>query len=151
MSTEAGSVLGTLNFISYLIEKLYSRHRKLEDIYEIAGKKSSELKPEEVIVGRDFKWDYYQRSEDKEISNLIKEGKNVLIVDPSLSGKSTAIFYALKTIDPPCQVIIPRCKDINIETFVKPRLYRRRRRVLVLDDLQVPRDVEPKIPDRNLQ
>ncbi|TKJ32151.1 hypothetical protein CEE39_06135, partial [bacterium (candidate division B38) B3_B38] len=69
-----------------LIGFLYNQHRKLKGYYEIICKKSSSLKPYDVLGLRGlsihgFNEYYYQRKdEDKLIKKKIENGKNVLIL-----------------------------------------------------------------------
>jgi len=119
-----------------LIGFLYHRYRKHKAYYEIIWKKSSWLKPRELLKERPFNKYYYQRPED----NLIREGlnnkKNVLIMGRPLSGKSRAAYQALTNLNKPHNVIIPRCTDINLETFVFPKcLSFWRPRTILIDDL----------------
>lgn len=120
---------------------VYNRERKLKAYYEVMWKKSSALKPREVlgIRGRSkygFHEYYHQRQEDQSIKERIEDDQNVLVIGNPLAGKSRAIYQALNTLKKPCNVTIPKLVDIDAEDFRVPlRFSLWRKTILVLDDL----------------
>jgi len=116
---------------------IYNRWRRLKHHYEIFWKKSSSLKPEDILGNRPFNEYYYFREEDNKIRESLRNKKNVLIIGPPLSGKSRAVYQALISLDNPYEVIIPKCIDINLDTFpgLPPRLAFWRPRAILFDDL----------------
>ena len=115
---------------------IYNRNKKLKAYYEIIWKKSSSLKPKEVLGMRPFDKYYYQRPEDDLISGSLNKKENVLIIGPPLSGKSRAAYQALMNLSKPHDVLIPKCTDINRENFLFPKhLKFWRPRVILFDDL----------------
>ncbi|MCJ7575210.1 MAG: tetratricopeptide repeat protein [Dehalococcoidia bacterium] len=130
-------IIGTLLVVIIpLIALIYNRNRKLKAYYEIIWKKSSSLKPKEVLGMRPFDKYYYQRPEDNLISGSLSKKENVLIIGPPLSGKSRAAYEALMNLSKPHDVIIPKCTDINRENFLFPKhLKFWRPRVILFDDL----------------
>ena len=123
-----------------LIGFFYRRHREknrtLKKYYEITGKKSSKLKPKEVLGERPFNRYYYKRPEDDLVVKSLDNKKNVLIIGPPLSGKSRAAYQALTNLNKPHDVTIPRCTDIDLETFSFPKRFKFwRPRIILVDDL----------------
>jgi len=119
-----------------LIAFLYNRNRKIKAYYEVVWKKSSSLKPKEVLGMRPFDKYYYQRPEDDLIGESLNREENVLIIGPPLSGKSRAAYQALMNLSKPYDVIIPKCTDISRENFIFPRhLKFWRPRIILFDDL----------------
>ncbi len=119
-----------------LVVSIYNGRRKLKKYYETIWKKSSCLKPKEVLGERPFKKYYYQRPDDDLIVKSLSNRKNVLIIGPPLSGKSRAAYQALTNLNKPHAVTIPRCTDIDLETFSLPkRLEFWRPRTVFVDDL----------------
>ena len=125
-----------------LIGKISKRKGKIKKYYEIIWKKSSSLKPKDVLWLRGesksgFNEYYYiRKDEDKLIKKKIEEDENILIIGNPLAGKTRAIYQALITLDKQHDVIIPKIIDINTEDFLIPiHISWRRKRILVLDDL----------------
>ena len=103
-------------------------------------KKSSSLKPEDILEGRPFHEYYHPCKEDDKIAQFLIEKKNTLIIGRPLSGKTRSLYQALKKLKKPYDVLIPRCDDIKKEYFVIPmhlNLWRRKRKLVILDDLQI--------------
>ena len=134
-------IVGILTaFIIFLIGFLYDRHRKLKGYYKIICKKSSSLKPYDVLGERIRKYGfheyYYERPEDKVINNNLDKEEKVLIVGSPLAGKTRAIYNALITLNKPHNVIIPGVVDITPKDLLVPDpICFWRKRILVLDDL----------------
>lgn len=122
-----------------LISFIYRRRRKLKVYYEIMWKKSSKLKPNEVLGirgGLGFDEYYHKRPVDEIVKKKIEYNHNVLIVGSPLSGKSRAVWQALTTLNKPHDIIIPRPVDIDPEDFHIPfRFTFWRKSILLLDDI----------------
>jgi tetratricopeptide (TPR) repeat protein len=104
-----------------LIGYLYRRRKLLNSIYDVKWKSTAKLKPKEVMG---------ERASPKE------SRENVLIVGPPLAGKTRAAYQAFKRLSKPHDVIIPRCDDIILDTFLVPRDWKFwRPRILFLDDI----------------
>jgi len=124
-----------------LIIYFYQRHKdkevKLKKYYDFIWKKSSFIKPADLLQNRPFKEYYRRRKEDDLIEDKLHKRQNILIKGPPLSGKSRAVYQALVKLRNPCNVIKPRCTDINPEDFVLPGcLLSKRPRIMIIDDLQ---------------
>lgn len=111
--------------------------KRLRRYYEVIWKKSSSLKPNTLLKGRPFDPEfYYERPEDKEIRKAIEKKENVLIIGMTLAGKTRAIYQAFTAINKSFDVTIPRCVNINFESFFVPKHFKFwRGRILLLDDL----------------
>jgi len=128
-----------LSILIPLTRYIYGRRRRLQVYYETMWKKSSKLKPDEILGirgGRGFDEYYYRRPVDEIIKKKIEGKQNVLVVGGPLSGKSRAIWQALTTLSRSYDVIIPKPVDINPEDFHIPfRFTFWRKTILVLDDI----------------
>lgn len=120
---------------------ILKRRKLLNTIYDVKGKSTAKLKPKEVMGERGspktgFRDYYSSRPEDERILAKIENRENVLIVGPPLAGKTRAAYQAFKRLNKPHNVIIPRCDDIILDTFLVPRNWKLwRSRILFLDDL----------------
>jgi tetratricopeptide (TPR) repeat protein len=125
--------------VAVVIPLLQSRARKkriLKKHFKIIWKKSSALKPKALLELRPFHKAYHKRDEDDKILQTLSAQKSVLIVGPPLSGKTRAVHRALRKLNKPCDVLIARAVDIDVENFLFPRHLRFwRPKVLVIDDL----------------
>jgi len=104
--------------------------KKLKALSIFVGKSSS-LKPEVLLEKRPFNPYYYERQEDTLINKSLNNKKNIIIIGSPLSGKSRAVYEALTKLSKPHNIAIPRCIDINLETFLFPK----NTEIVVIDDL----------------
>ncbi len=124
-----------------LIGFVHKRERKLRGYYEVRWKKSSSLRPEEImgprgLRGRHFHNYYYPRDVDELVKQKILRGENVLLVGRPLSGKTRAIYEALRALGPAHDVLVPQVREVESEDFLIPRhLQFWRKEIVVLDDL----------------
>ena len=115
---------------------LYWRRKRLRKYFKIIWRKSSSLKPKDLLELRPYYRYYHRRDEDELISKSLLAGHNVLIVGPPLSGKTRAAYQALSNLNKACDVLIARSTDIDLENFLFPKQLKFwRRKVLVIDDL----------------
>jgi tetratricopeptide (TPR) repeat protein len=119
--------------IGYLVR----RREVHKSYYSVTWKLSKYLKPSDLLAERPFE-DYYEsRDFDDQISEALGKHQNILIKGIPLAGKSRAIYEALKNNKESFDVLIPRCREINPDSFVIPyraRLWRKG--VVIFDDLQ---------------
>ena len=112
------------------------RQRAIRAFYEVVWKKSSSLNPEKVLGRRPFN-EYHEREQDKELNKLLSENKNTLVIGQPLAGKTRTIYQALINLNKACDVLIPRCLNIDIESFLIPEhLDFWKKRLIFIDDLQ---------------
>ena len=130
-------IIGILSAILIaLVGFIYNRNRKIKAYYEVVWRKSSSLKPKEVLGMRPFDSYYYHRPEDDLIGESLDKEENVLIIGPPLSGKSRAAYQALRKLSKPHDVIVPKCTDIDRGNFLFPKhLNFWRPRIILFDDL----------------
>ena len=134
-------IIGILLAIACIAVPIYERRKLVNSIYDVKWKSTTKLRPKEVMGERGSPktgfHDYYSsRPEDDSILAKIENRENVLIVGPPLAGKTRAAYQAFKRLSKPHDVIIPKCNDITLETFLVPRDYKFwRPRILFLDDI----------------
>ena len=73
---------------AYLLRRLHI----IRSNYEMICKKSSSLKPSNILITRPFTEYYYERKEDILIKDSIINKKNILILGTPLAGKSRVVF-----------------------------------------------------------
>lgn len=89
-------IVAVLTVLIPLVAFVYNRKRKLNKYYVITCKRSSSLKPVEVLGIRGksekgFNKYYYRRGVDRTIGGRIEKGENVLVIGDPLAGKSRAV------------------------------------------------------------
>ena len=121
---------------------MWWRNRKLNTYYDVMWKKSSRLKPEEVLGlrGREeygFHKSYFRRPEDEQIEQRLARGDHVLVIGNPLAGKTRAIYQALISSKKKYDVVIPKLLDVYnpLDIHIPSQFTRWRKRVLVLDDI----------------
>jgi tetratricopeptide (TPR) repeat protein len=142
---DTGIILGIIGIFLAIAVPLaafiYRRRKLLNSIYDVKWRSTTKLKPKEVMGERGspktgFRDYYSSRPEDERILAKIESRENVLIVGPPLAGKTRAAYQAFKRLNKPHDVIIPRCDDIILDTFLVPRNWKFwRPRIVFLDDI----------------
>ena len=124
-----------------LIRFFHRREAKLKKYYEVRWKKSSALRPMDLLSFRGeprhgFDQHYHPRQQDRLIKQMLERGESVLVLGWPLAGKSRAVYQALVEAPDPYDVIVPSVEDVDRGDFLIPRrLSFWRKPVLVLDDL----------------
>jgi len=119
-----------------LIGFRYRRKRRLHKYYRLIWKKSSSIKAKEIMMERPFHKYYYPRDHDTKLADSLTDKRNVLLVGRPLSGKSRAVYQSLTCLKKPQDVLMPRCTDIDLETFEFPFHIRWwRQKSVFIDDL----------------
>jgi tetratricopeptide (TPR) repeat protein len=126
-------VVGTIGITEVSI---HLAKRKYRHYFRVVRKKSSRLKPVEIMDLRPYHQYYHYRPEDDTIRKGFRDRRNVLILGPPLSGKTRAAFEAIKSLAQPCLVSIPKCVNINLENFRFPKgvWFDRKYGIVFLDD-----------------
>ena len=118
------------------MKSFIERQRTIRAFYEVVWKKSSSLNPENVLGGRPFN-EYHEREQDKVLNKLLSENKNTLVIGQPLAGKTRTVYQAFIKLNKACDVLIPRCQNIDIEKFLIPRhLDFWKKQLIFIDDLQ---------------
>ncbi len=113
----------------------FNGFKRLNTIYVVHGKKSSSVKQEHLLGLRPVPA-YYKLDEFQALKEALKRGGHVLVVGAPLSGKTRAIYEALKTMNPAANIIIPKLLDVDLEKFEVPlNIAFWRKTILVLDDI----------------
>ena len=119
---------------------LISIRKTHKDYYKIIWKKSSHLKPKDILRDRakkefGFKSYHYPRLQEKSIKEKIEKGENVIVTGNPLAGKTRSVYQVLKQLKR-YDVISPKIVDIDTGNFRVPcRLTFWRKKILILDDL----------------
>ncbi|MBD3191891.1 MAG: hypothetical protein GF308_14685 [Candidatus Heimdallarchaeota archaeon] len=120
-----GALIGAC--IDRIIDMWLERKKELEKTYEFCWKPKRKLTQEDVlghtrvIAGKESKNIYKEREVDGKLMEILKENKeNVLILGPSLSGKSRLVHHTLTEIDKRVFVTKPSKKDPDLEEFRMP-------------------------------
>jgi len=136
MDEKTLAILGILvTALIPLFGYMYKYHRELQSYYSIIWKKSGRLKPRDILGERPYSDYYFSRPEDSRLSECIAGRKNVLLIGPPLSGKSRAVYQALKNSAHSPDVLMPR--NVNMQSFHFPFDYKFwKNKVVFIDDLQ---------------
>jgi len=120
-----------------LVDKMSEMMRKREFHFRIFKKKSSFLKPGDLMGIRPYHEYYYRREEDDRIDEILKERKNLLVVGKPLAGKTRACFEGLKSMEKHCSFSLLKHVEIDIEYFSFPEeIAFWRDNTVMIDDLQ---------------
>jgi hypothetical protein len=121
---------------SLFLKKLFSRYRLQKKYFKLIWKPSRLLKPQDIMVMRPYDPFYHERSFDKQILSYLQNGKGFLVVGPPLSGKTRAIFEALKSFSSKASILVPHFVDFDLEKLKihRPLRKKNRMRVLIIDD-----------------
>ncbi len=141
------SIIGILIGISLAIlvpafGYMWWRNRKLNAYYDVMWKKSSRLKPKDLLPWRGtedhgFHKFYHLRQEDHQIEQRLSRGDHLLVIGNPLAGKTRAIYQALISSKKKYDVVIPKVLDVYnpLDIHIPSQFTRWRKRVLVLDDI----------------
>ena len=136
-----GLVLAAIPLFIRLGGHIRSKNRVLNKYYQIAWKKSSSVRPQDILGIRGdpnggFCPYYLARKEEGAVKEGIASRKNVLIIGNPLAGKSRLVYQALKDLKEIHMVTVPRVQSVAPEELPIPGHHSRNtRKILVLDDL----------------
>jgi tetratricopeptide (TPR) repeat protein len=125
--------------VAALIGFLWRKYKiKVNKYYDIRGKSSQNIKANEFLEDRPYYKYYHLRDEDIKLRRAIEEHKNVIVIGKSLSGKTRAIFEALKILKSPYYIFKLRGIKVDTEDFFIPKkIFWWRIRVLFINDLHI--------------
>jgi len=128
--------------IGYIYKRCTKRSERIKNLYDIVWKKSSRLKPYDILkerateAGYGFQEYYFKRKIDDDIKQCIEQGESIIVLGNSLAGKTRAVYQILKSLQKSYSLIIPRVGDVTVNDFVIPRhIIRRKREIIFFDDL----------------
>lgn len=113
----------------------YKSRKDLKNSYSLIWKSSSSLKPKDLLNERPFDEYYFERSVDSLLSASIQNKNNSLVVGPPLSGKTRAVYNALKSQQKSIDILAAR--NVALTDFHLPvdlRFWRNK--IIFIDDFQ---------------
>ncbi len=123
----------------WLIKTRLKRRKKAREVieknkklFEVHGKKPSELEPSCLLKGRPYTEYHHLREEDEEIRRRLEAGEDVLILGQPLAGKTRAAYEALKKLPEDRRILIPKLETFGVD-FIFPPV--KDNAILVLDNL----------------
>ncbi|MCK4822236.1 hypothetical protein KA005_41115, partial [bacterium] len=121
---------------------MWGRNRKLETFYKVMWKKSSKLRPQDLLEHRaekkyGFRDYYYFRQEHKLIEKKLADNEHTLVIGNPLAGKTRAIYEVLSRSKRKYDISIPHLVDISnpVDIHIPLRFTFWRKRVIVVDDI----------------
>ncbi len=109
--------------------------KEYRNYYSVIWKSSIKLKAKDLLGERPFEDFYFTRNFDNQLSRSFERKRNVLIVGPPLSGKTRAVFNALKHFKNPVHVLLPRNVPMPAFQFPKKFIFWKPKMIFI-DDLQ---------------
>jgi len=109
--------------------------KEYKNYYSVIWKSSKKLKAKDLLGERPVGDYYYTRNFDNQVYRTLERKRNLLIVAPPLSGKTRAVFNALKQLKVPVNVLVPRSVPMPSFLFPKDFLFWKPKRIFI-DDLQ---------------
>lgn len=114
---------------------LYKSRKELNNSYSLIWKSSSSLKPKDFLNERPYDEYYFERSIDRFLISAIENKKNALIVGPPLSGKTRAVYNALKNPEIKCDVLAVRSVPMSAFKFPSDLKFWKKK-LIFIDDFQ---------------
>ena len=109
--------------------------KEYKNYYSVIWKSSKKLKAKDLLGERPVGDYYYTRNIDSQIFRTLERKRNLLIIAPPLSGKTRAVFNALKQLKNPVHVLVPRSVPMASFQFPKDFIFWKPKRIFI-DDLQ---------------
>jgi tetratricopeptide (TPR) repeat protein len=120
-----------------LIGYLWLKREKHNQYYSVTWKPSGSIKPNDLLAERPYEKYYEPRDFDQVLSDSLSAHQNILILGSPLAGKSRAIYELLKKSPESFNILIPRCREVEPDSFHLPiRGWFWKKGVVILDDLQ---------------
>ena len=109
--------------------------KEYKNYFSVIWKSSKKLKAKDLLGERPVGDFYYTRKIDNIIFRTIERRRNLLIIAPPLSGKTRAVFNALKQLKNPVHVLVPRSVHMASFQFPKDFIFWKPK-LIFIDDLQ---------------
>ena len=100
------------------IVKDYNKNKKY---FDFVWKRSSSLKPKDLLGLRPYNNYYYLREEDDKVKKFISNGENVLLVGSPLAGKTRTVFETLTNGERAYDIIKPKSVEFSPHSIHIPR------------------------------
>ncbi len=124
-----------IGFFYKFCEMHQKQQEKLNGLFNVTWRNSRSITKEEILTNRPFNEYYYVRDEDEKVRVFLEKEQKLLIVGPPLGGKTRMVYESL-ILSKNYDLIIPRAKDIDIESFILPkRLKVWKPKLMFIDDL----------------
>lgn len=109
--------------------------KEYKNYFSVIWKSSKKLKAKDLLGERPVGDYYYTRNIDNQIFRTIERRRNLLIIAPPLSGKTRAVFNALKQLKDSVHVLVPRSVPMAAFLFPKDFIFWKPKMIFI-DDLQ---------------
>jgi tetratricopeptide (TPR) repeat protein len=124
-------VTAIVPFVGYI----YKSRKESKNYYSIIWKDSLRIKSKEILGERPCEDYYLERNVDNFLQRSLERKRNALIIGPPLSGKTRAVFRAVKGQKKGIHILIPR--NVNMQVFQLPRDFMFwKEKLIFIDDLQ---------------
>ncbi len=130
------TVLGVAaTFIAPAVGYWLKLRKDYRNYYILLWKNSSSIKPQDLLGERPYNDYYFERDYDIQLRRLIERRRNTLILGSPLSGKSRAVFSALKALKKNADVLATR--SVSMPHFQIPfNIKFWKDKIIFVDDLQ---------------
>lgn len=123
-------------FPAGILIEIVKDYNKSKKYFDIVWKRSSSLKPKDLLGLRPYNNYYYLREEDDKVKKFISDGENVLLVGAPLAGKTRTVFESLTNGERAYDIIKPKSVEFSPNSIHIPRhLKPWRPRVAFFDDI----------------
>lgn len=93
---------------------IYKTRKDYKNYYSIVWKSSGKINAREFLGERPYEEYYYERNIDNFLARAVERRRNALVVGPPLSGKTRAVFNALKKMKKGINILVPRCVEMPV-------------------------------------
>jgi len=131
------TVLGiAATFIAPAVGYLIKLRKDYRNYYILLWKDSASITPADLLGERPYIDYYYERDYDIQLRRLLERRRNTLIAGSPLSGKSRAVYHALKKLKKRANVLATRAVAMS-HFNIPPNFKFWKDKLIFIDDLQV--------------
>jgi tetratricopeptide (TPR) repeat protein len=114
---------------------ILKQRKEYKNYYSVLWKSTGSLKAKDMLGERPFDEYYFKRELDKQLLRSVTRRRSALVVGPPLSGKTRAVFNALKQQKKNADLLVPR--NVSMPSFIFPKNYKFwKDKIIFIDDLQ---------------
>lgn len=114
---------------------ILKQRKEFKNYYSILWKSTGSLKAKDLLGERPYEEYYFERELDNQVLRSVTRRRSALLVGPPLSGKTRAVFKALKQQKKSADILIPR--NVSMPSFIFPPDYKFwKDKIIFIDDLQ---------------